>query len=114
MSRSRVEKNATKPAAAAAAISPNSSASQIEGGDTASSAAAAPYMPSPKNAEWQHERCGRQQPDNNGKAEPKDQGRAAAHRTAVANSPVGRNNRVRISTTNDTMTACAGLTHNAA
>ena len=55
MSRSRVEKNATNIATTAAATSPVSKASHRLGGRTASSAAAAPYIPRPKNAEWPNE-----------------------------------------------------------
>ena len=51
MSRSRVAKKATQAAIAPAPTSPARIASQRLGGRTASSAAAAPYMPSPKNAE---------------------------------------------------------------
>ena len=52
MSRSRVAKKATQTAIAPAPTRPARSASQRLGGRTASRAAAAPYMPSPKNAEW--------------------------------------------------------------
>jgi hypothetical protein len=52
MSRSRVEKNATNAAMTAAATRPTRMASQMFGGFTVMSAAAAPYIPRPKNAEW--------------------------------------------------------------
>ena len=52
MSRSRVEKKATNIATTAAPISPTSMATHRFGGLTVRSAAAAPYMPRPKKAEW--------------------------------------------------------------
>ncbi len=51
MSRSRVLKYATNKPTAAEPMSPYTIASQRLGGLTMSSAAAAPYMPSPKKAE---------------------------------------------------------------
>src|SRR5882672_5037903 len=55
MSRSRVEKYATNTATTAAATRPAASASQRFGGRIMSRAAAAPYMPRPKKAEWPKE-----------------------------------------------------------
>ena len=48
----RVEKYATNAETAADATRPKASASSRLGGATINSAAAAPYMPSPKKAEW--------------------------------------------------------------
>src|SRR5262245_66550118 len=55
MSRRRVEKYATNSATRADATRPKRSASQRFGGEDTSNAAAAPYMPRPKNAEWPNE-----------------------------------------------------------
>ena len=43
-------------------------------------------------------------------AGPVDDGVVLAHFGVGTNRPVGRNSRVRIRTTNETITACAGLT----
>src|SRR5207302_5430170 len=42
---------------------------------------------------------------------PEDQRLAVSHFGVATNRPVGRNSKVRISTTKETMPACAGLTH---
>src|SRR6185437_10260309 len=72
----------------------------------------------------QHQWCKDQQRHHHAKSDPvdgvvaqsaSDQRRwfvewRGCHFGVVTNSPVGRNNSVRISTMNDTITACAGLT----
>src|SRR5208282_3978745 len=62
----------------------------------------------------QHQRCNDQQRQDNSKPGPIDSRARRAHLGVGTKSPVGRNNRVRISTTKETMTAWAGLTHSEA
>jgi hypothetical protein len=55
-----------------------------------------------------------QQRQDDREARPVDDSSAPGHFRVGTNRPVGRNNRVRISTTNDAMTAWAGLTQSEA
>src|SRR6202035_3288991 len=59
----------------------------------------------------QHERSKDQKRQDYAEPRPIDGSSAPAHFGVGTKSPVGRNSRVRISTTNETMTACAGMNH---
>src|SRR5262249_8457229 len=58
----------------------------------------------------QHQRRHDQQRENDGESRPVDGRGALAHFGVGTKRPVGRNSRVRIRTTKETITACAGLT----
>ena len=62
----------------------------------------------------QDQRRREEEGDDNGKAQPEDEAVAPPHLGVATKRPVGRNSRVTISTTNETMTACDGLTHSEA
>src|SRR5215469_742481 len=62
----------------------------------------------------QYQRRNDQQCNNDAKARPIDCSMAQPHLVAVARRPVGRNSRVRINTTKETMIAWAGLTQSEA